>query len=82
MGHETPPHGDVVKFRDRDTRGVLRLEHAFDNDLQAAREKSATLVRERVEALNTTLPVILTAIQRSGGHEPGLHEPDTRRLLR
>jgi endonuclease/exonuclease/phosphatase family metal-dependent hydrolase len=38
---------------------VLVVTH-FDNDLHSAREKSARLVRERVEALDTTLPVILT----------------------
>jgi len=50
-----------VKFRDRQTQREFFLWNThFDNDVQAAREKSARLVRERVEALNTTLPVILT----------------------
>jgi endonuclease/exonuclease/phosphatase family metal-dependent hydrolase len=50
-----------VKFRDRHTQREFFLWNThFDNDLQAAREKSARLVRERVEALDITLPVILT----------------------
>ena len=35
---------------------------ASHRDLQTAREKSARLVRERVQALDTTLPVILTGV--------------------
>ena len=50
-----------VKFLDRQTKQEFFLWNThFDNDLQTAREKSATLVRETVAALDTTLPLILT----------------------
>ena len=50
-----------VKFLDRQTKQEFYLWNThFDNDLQTAREKSATLVREAVAALDTTLPLILT----------------------
>lgn len=49
-----------VKFRDRATGGEFFLFNThFDHQVQAAREKSAELVRQRVEALNTKLPVLL-----------------------
>jgi endonuclease/exonuclease/phosphatase family metal-dependent hydrolase len=50
-----------VKFRDRQTKQEFFLWNThFDNVSQTAREKSAKLVRERVAALDTKLPVILT----------------------
>ena len=49
-----------VKFRDRITGGEFFLFNThFDHQVQAAREKSAELVRKRVAALNTQLPVLL-----------------------
>lgn len=49
-----------VKFRDRKTGGdFFLLNTHFDHQIQPAREKSAELVRARVAALNTTLPVVL-----------------------
>ena len=49
-----------VKFRDRSTGGEFFLLNThFDHQIQPAREKSAELVRSRVAALNTTLPVVL-----------------------
>lgn len=49
-----------VKFRDRTTSGEFFLFNThFDHQIQPAREKSAELVRQRVAALNTKLPVIL-----------------------
>jgi endonuclease/exonuclease/phosphatase family metal-dependent hydrolase len=49
-----------VKFRDRAT-GVefLLFNTHFDHQVQTAREKSAELVRQRVAAVDTNLPVIL-----------------------
>jgi len=50
-----------VKFLDRQTQQEFFLWNThFANDSQAAREKSAKLVRERVAALDTRLPLILT----------------------
>lgn len=50
-----------VKFLDRQMQQEFFLWNThFANDSQAAREKSAKLVRERVAALDTKLPLILT----------------------
>lgn len=49
-----------VRFRDLKTKQEFFFWNThFDHEIQPAREKSARLVRERVEALNTTLPVLL-----------------------
>jgi len=49
-----------VKFRDRATGGEFFLFNThFDHEVQSAREKSAELVRQRVAALDTRLPVLL-----------------------
>jgi endonuclease/exonuclease/phosphatase family metal-dependent hydrolase len=49
-----------VKFRDRATGGEFFLFNThFDHEIQPAREKSAELVRQRVAALDTKLPVLL-----------------------
>lgn len=50
-----------VKFLDRQTQREFFLWNThFANDSQPAREKSARLVRDRVAALDTRLPLILT----------------------
>jgi endonuclease/exonuclease/phosphatase family metal-dependent hydrolase len=50
-----------VKFLDRQTQQEFFLWNThFANDSQPAREKSAKLVRDRVAALDTKLPLILT----------------------
>jgi endonuclease/exonuclease/phosphatase family metal-dependent hydrolase len=57
-----------VKFHDRQTKQEFYIWNThFDNDLQTAREKSATLVRERVGALDTKLPLILTGDFNAAG---------------
>jgi len=57
-----------VKFLDRQTKQEFFLWNThFDNDNQAAREKSAKLVRERVAALDTKLPLILTGDFNAAG---------------
>lgn len=57
-----------VKFLDRETQQEFFLWNThFDNDNQVAREKSARLVRERVAALDTKLPVILTGDFNAAG---------------
>lgn len=57
-----------VKFLDRQTqREFILCNTHFDNESQAAREKSATLVRERVAALDLTLPLILTGDFNAAG---------------
>jgi endonuclease/exonuclease/phosphatase family metal-dependent hydrolase len=57
-----------VKFLDRQTQQEFFLWNThFDNDSQAAREKSAKLVRERVAALDTKLPLILTGDFNAAG---------------
>jgi endonuclease/exonuclease/phosphatase family metal-dependent hydrolase len=49
-----------IRFRDRSTgREFYFFNTHFDHQIQPAREKSAILVRERIEALKTSLPVIL-----------------------
>jgi len=49
-----------VKFRDRSAGNEFFLFNThFDHEIQLAREKSAELVRQRVTALNTQLPVLL-----------------------
>jgi len=49
-----------VRFRDRVTGAEFFLFNThFDHQVQTAREKSAELVRARVAALNTQLPVLL-----------------------
>ena len=57
-----------VKFLDRQTKQEFFLWNThFANDSQAAREKSATLIRDRVAALDPTLPVILTGDFNAAG---------------
>jgi endonuclease/exonuclease/phosphatase family metal-dependent hydrolase len=63
-----------VRFLDRDTNREFYLVNThFDHQVQGAREKSAELIRKRVAALNTTLPVILTgdfnAAESNKAHE-------------
>ncbi|MBX3744914.1 MAG: endonuclease/exonuclease/phosphatase family protein [Verrucomicrobiae bacterium] len=49
-----------VRFKDRTTgREFYFWNTHFDHALQPAREKSAELVRRRIEALNTQLPILL-----------------------
>jgi endonuclease/exonuclease/phosphatase family metal-dependent hydrolase len=49
-----------IKFRDRtNLREFYFFNTHFDHQIQVAREKSAVLVCERIEALKTSLPVIL-----------------------
>lgn len=56
-----------VRFLDRRTKQEFVLWNThFDNEVQAAREKSAKLVRERVGALPPALPVILTGDFNAG----------------
>lgn len=57
-----------VKFRDRTTgQEFFHFNTHFDHEIQRAREKSAELVRRRVAALDTTLPVILTGDFNAAG---------------
>ncbi len=50
-----------VKFRDRQTGGEFYLVNThFDHQIQTAREKSATLLRERAAKLDSTLPIVIT----------------------
>ncbi len=57
-----------VKFLDRQTKQEFFLWNThFDDQIQAAREKAATLVRERATALDTKLPLILTGDFNAAG---------------
>jgi endonuclease/exonuclease/phosphatase family metal-dependent hydrolase len=57
-----------VKFFDRDTEREFYLWNThFDHEVQAAREKAAKLVRQRVAALNDKLPLILTGDFNAAG---------------
>src|SRR4051812_28967639 len=50
-----------VRFRDRQSgKEFYFINTHFDHEVQLAREKSATLLRKRIEDLKTDLPVILT----------------------
>jgi endonuclease/exonuclease/phosphatase family metal-dependent hydrolase len=56
-----------VRFLDRQTQREFFLFNThFDHQIQTAREKSAELVRQRVAALKTVLPVILTGDFNAG----------------
>jgi endonuclease/exonuclease/phosphatase family metal-dependent hydrolase len=56
-----------LKFRDRATGGEFYLFNThFDHQVQPAREKSAELVRQRVAALETKLPVLLVGDFNAG----------------
>jgi len=49
-----------VKFRDRQTkREFMFVNTHFDHQVQAAREKSAQLIRERIATFDAKLPVLL-----------------------
>ncbi len=50
-----------IRSLDRETKREFYLFNThFDHQIQLAREKSAALVRERVDALGTNFPVLLT----------------------
>jgi len=56
-----------VRFLDRETkREFYHFNTHFDHQIQPAREKSAELIRQRVAALNTTLPIIFTGDFNAG----------------
>jgi endonuclease/exonuclease/phosphatase family metal-dependent hydrolase len=56
-----------LKFRDRATGGEFYFFNThFDHQVQPAREKSAELVRQRVAALETKLPVLLVGDFNAG----------------
>jgi endonuclease/exonuclease/phosphatase family metal-dependent hydrolase len=59
-----------VKFRDRQTkREFIFVNTHFDHQVQAAREKSAQLIRERVAAFDAKLPVLLVGdFNAAAGH--------------
>lgn len=64
-----------VKFRDRVTGGEFFLFNThFDHQVQPAREKSAELVRERVVALKTKLPVLLLGDFNAGAERNKAYE--------
>jgi len=49
-----------IRFLDRDTKREFYLFNThFDHEVQLAREKSAEQLRKSVQALNTTLPILL-----------------------
>jgi endonuclease/exonuclease/phosphatase family metal-dependent hydrolase len=57
-----------MKFLDRQTKQEFFLWNThFDDKIQSAREKAAKLVRERVEALGSKLPLILTGDFNAAG---------------
>lgn len=60
-GHENRRMVTWVKFLDRKTDQVFYFFNThLDHKVQLAREKGAALIRERIAALNTKLPIILT----------------------
>jgi endonuclease/exonuclease/phosphatase family metal-dependent hydrolase len=64
-----------VKFRDRATGSEFFLFNThFDHQVQAAREQSAGLVRQRVTALNTELPVLLIGDFNAGAETNKAYE--------
>ena len=60
-GHNNKRMVTWVKFLDHESKQEFYFFNThFDHKIQEAREKSATMVRERIAALNTSLPIILT----------------------
>ncbi|MCX6928814.1 MAG: endonuclease/exonuclease/phosphatase family protein, partial [Verrucomicrobia bacterium] len=61
-----------VKFRDRETqREFVFVNTHFDHEVQAAREKSAQLVRKRVATFDAKLPVLLVGdFNAAAGRNP------------
>ena len=60
-GPKLPRMVTWVRFKDRATDQEFYLINThLDHQVQVAREKSAELIRKRVEELNTALPIILT----------------------
>jgi endonuclease/exonuclease/phosphatase family metal-dependent hydrolase len=59
-----------VKFRDRQTkREFIFVNTHFDHQVQAAREKSAQLVREHIATVDAKLPVLLVGdFNAAAGH--------------
>jgi len=56
-----------VRFLDRQNRREFYLVNThFDHQVQLAREKSATLLRERVEELGTACPILVTGDFNAG----------------
>jgi endonuclease/exonuclease/phosphatase family metal-dependent hydrolase len=56
-----------VRFSDRQTlREFYHFNTHFDHQVQVAREKSSELLRRRVLALNTSLPILLTGDFNAG----------------
>ena len=66
----------AVKFHDRAaSRDFYLLDTHFDHEVQLAREKSAELVRKRVEALGTNLPILLIGDFNAGaGQNKAWHQ--------
>jgi endonuclease/exonuclease/phosphatase family metal-dependent hydrolase len=64
-----------ARFRDRVTKKEFYVFNTYlDNRLQEAREKSARLIRDRVQALKTNLPVFLTGdFNAVAGQNPVYH---------
>jgi len=64
-----------AKFRDRLTTKEFYVFNTYlDNRVQEAREKSARLIRDRVQALKTNLPVFLTGdFNAVAGQNPVYH---------
>lgn len=59
-GHSNRRMVTWVRFRDRNTQKEFYFFNThFDHQVQPAREKSAVLLRERIEALKTPLPILL-----------------------
>jgi endonuclease/exonuclease/phosphatase family metal-dependent hydrolase len=59
-GNRYPLQATTVKFRDLQTKQEFYVINVrFNVELQVAKEKSAALIRERVEALKTSLPVVV-----------------------
>jgi endonuclease/exonuclease/phosphatase family metal-dependent hydrolase len=56
-----------VRFKDRTTKKEFYLFNThLDHEIQAARERGASLIKERVAALKTELPVLLTGDFNAG----------------
>ncbi len=72
-----------VKFRDRQTkREFIFVNTHFDHEVQAAREKSAQLVRERVAAFDRQAARAARGrFQRRRRPQQGLHDADRRQVF-
>ncbi len=67
-GHQNRRMVTWIKFLDRNSNEPFYLFNThFDHEVQQAREKAAVLLRERIQALSNSIPVIVTGDFNAAG---------------